>query len=77
MKNVFTVFQKPNLLIVVKLAKTNGATFRWKLDGGDDVGELNDGDEFLDEDGGYGSIVENGGRIFGPNDVGFEKIGKP
>ena len=77
MKNVFAILQKPNLLIVLKLTETNDATFRRKPDGGDDVGEFNDGDEFLDEVRRYRSIVEDRGRIFGPNDAGFEKIGKP
>ncbi|KAK9280021.1 hypothetical protein L1049_013706 [Liquidambar formosana] len=74
-ENVPAVRQPPDLFPSLELVEANGASLRLVALAGDrQVLELHDGQDFPDQDCGYGRVFGYAGRGFGPGNVRFEKI---
>lgn len=76
-ENVLAVPQTPDLILPGELVQAHRAPAPG-CRGGVEVGEVDDGEEFADEEGGDGWIggVGDSGVGFGPYDVGFEEVGE-
>jgi hypothetical protein len=75
-ENVLTIPQPPDLIPSLELIQTDRTAFRRVSCAGNcyDVLEIHHGQEFLDQESGYGLLFGYPGRIIWPNRIRFEEI---